>query len=471
MPCGGFRPRALRKCFVTQTIANPTETSSPASPTGAAVQLNAFQLLMHRWGQLGAYNAGQVMQVSGDADAARWQSAIEATIQELGLGIPHFGPALEEVRFSPVPAIPVEAVTTDFETYINHELNRPFAPTELPIRFAVLARTDDTHYLGAFYDHWIADSRAMRELMRRIFARYQHPGAAIALPRLTLAAPPFRALFGRHLGWSRLWAMARESLRNMRRHTYAYRINLIDPLNFESRCLYVALPPGLIQKLHARAKAQHASVNDAFLAVLGHVMGNFTAGLRYAGKRRHGRRRDQVSLGTIVDIRDAATVPLDNVFGLYLSNYTTILTHPEKQPLPTLFEQIGRATRRVKASFGSVRATASMEMARYCWDRFGTPRQKSKMFVNHVPVTAGTSNVNLTGSWIDQPLVPGGHVPTVLDYIRISPTGPLLPLAFTLTTIRESLSLCMTYRTTAFTPAQGQELMERFIQGLQDAVA
>ncbi len=460
----------LWELLVTQIAASPVESlaSATAGTVEASVHLNAFQLLMHGWSQLGAYNAGQVMHISGNADMHRWQNAVEATIHELGLGVPEFGPGWDEVRFSPVESIVIERVQTDFQTHISQEINRRFERTELPIRFWVMDRADGTHYLGASYDHWIADSRAMRNLMQRIFVRYQSPDAPAQLPRLTLQAPPFTTLFRRHLGLWRLWASAREGIRNMRRHMFCHRMNLADPLNFTSRCLYLNLPAGLINKIYQHAKARNASVNDVFLAVLGRVLGNYTASDRYLRKRRHGRRRDRLSLGTIVDIRDAASQPMDNVFGLYLSSYVTILTQPEKTPPDRLLEIIAKATRKVKARFGSVKAFAALEVARFWWDTYGNAKWKSQMFHKHVPVVAGTSNVNMTGSWTDQPRDANSDAPYVLDYIRISPAGPLLPLVFTLTTIRDQLSLCMTYRTTAFTPQHAQELVQKFVQGLQD---
>ena len=36
-----------------------------------------------------------------------------------------------------------------------------------------LGEGEETHLFGAVYDHWIADSRAMREFMQRVFVRYQ----------------------------------------------------------------------------------------------------------------------------------------------------------------------------------------------------------------------------------------------------------------------------------------------------------
>jgi len=55
----------------------------------------------------------------------------------------------------------------------------------------------------------------------------------------------------------------------------------------------------------------------------------------------------------------------------------------------------------------------------------------------------------------------------VLDYLRISPSGPLSPLVFTLTTIGQRLSLCVTYRTTSFREDQLHQVVEDFIQRLQ----
>jgi hypothetical protein len=54
----------------------------------------------------------------------------------------------------------------------------------------------------------------------------------------------------------------------------------------------------------------------------------------------------------------------------------------------------------------------------------------------------------------------------VRDYIRISPTGPLIPLVFTLTTIRERLSLCVTFRTTAFSEGEVARIADDFVRRL-----
>jgi hypothetical protein len=65
----------------------------------------------------------------------------------------------------------------------------------------------------------------------------------------------------------------------------------------------------------------------------------------------------------------------------------------------------------------------------------------------------------------------GDTRPQILDYLRISPTGPLIPLVFTLTTIRDRLSLCVTYRTTSFHEEKLLEVVEDFLQRLEAVAA
>jgi len=453
---------------VTQTAPIPAAAPHTATPpelraAPRTVRLNAFQVLMRRWTALAPYNAGQMMHVTGEPDIDRWRAAAESIIGELGLGIPRFS-GRDAVTFQTVPFVAVERTTADPTALFNEELNRAFAAGEMPIRFFVLRSEPGTHHFAAVYDHWIADSRAMRELMQRIFARYQ-AAEAPALPALQLECPPFNRLFRKYVGWLPRSAAMRQSFYNVVRHRRACRINLPNALDFTARVIHRQLPDGLIQRLHRHAKAHGGSVNDVFLAVLGQTMGEHTSPTRYRRRTRFYRlRRERVGLGTIVDIRDAAAEPLDNVFGLYLSSYTVTLARPEKRPLDELVEELAILTRRIKRKRTAVRSFQAFAMARWWWDFFREKRYQALFFQKTVPVAAGISNVNMTGCWAD----PQAHAaaepehPMVLDYVRISPTGPLLPLVFTLTTIGQRLSLCVTYRTTAFATEEAEALVADF---------
>jgi hypothetical protein len=475
--------------------------TEPAAPTGPVVRLNAFQVLMRRWSRLHPYNAGQVMRVSGTGDRDRWKAAIEGVIGELGLGKPRFTDGERAVQYVPVADIPIDHSSQDLESFFNEELNRPFAAGDLPIRFCILPADDGdgigaggpSHYLAAVYDHWIADSRAMRELMHRLFDRYRNgrrddaapPSSADGLPPLTVAAPPFSKLYRQHIGWLTRLAAMRESLKNIWHHRHAYRLNLVDPLDFTSRFIYRQLPDALIDKLYRFAKARGASVNDLFIAVIAQTTGAYTADDRLGRRKKplHFARR-QVGIGTIVDIRDAASEPLDRVFNLYLSSYTVCLDNPEKRAVADVTQEVAARTSRLKKSYASVKSFWALVMARFWYDLYDSPRFRATLLHKTVPVVAGISNVNMTGSWVDPaparaaeaaPPLPADRagdddMPQILDYLRISPTGPLIPLVFTLTTIRGRLSLCATYRTTTFSEERFLRVVHDFIQRLQEVV-
>jgi hypothetical protein len=81
----------------------------------------------------------------------------------------------------------------------------------------------------------------------------------------------------------------------------------------------------------------------------------------------------------------------------------------------------------------------------------------------------------MTGTWADaskaaRDAAAGGDEPRVLDYLRISPVGPLIPVVFTLTTIGGRLSLCVTYRTTAFHADRLSSLVDDFVERLENVV-
>jgi NRPS condensation-like uncharacterized protein len=465
---------------VTQVAPTPSlDNAAPArrAPASPAVHLNPFQLLMRRWDGLHPYNAGQVMEVSGAVDRDRWKAAIESTLADMGLGVPRFSRKDRIAHFTAPAEISVDQSAESLQTFFNEELNRPFAAGDVPIRFCTLpgssgpsdAGPDASHYLAAVYDHWIADSRGMRELMARIFERYQHPERPSRLAPLTLEAPPFAALFRQHTGRLTKTRAIRESLKNVWRQRHGFRVNIADPLDFTSRFQISRLPDGLIDSVYRFSKATGASVNDAFLAALGQTMGDCTHHERTTRRRKFFHfRRQQIGLGTIVDIRDAAAQPLDRVFNLYLSSYTVLLTNAEKRSGEELTREIAQQTAQLKKSFATVKGFWALAMARFWWDLYASNRYRSQLLHKTVPVVAGISNVNMTHSWVDAGDADAQDptTPRCLDYIRISPTGPLLPLVFTLTTLRNRLTLCITYRTTSFTDQEASKLAEDFTRRL-----
>jgi hypothetical protein len=77
-------------------------------------------------------------------------------------------------------------------------------------------------------------------------------------------------------------------------------------------------------------------------------------------------------------------------------------------------------------------------------------------------MAGGISNVNLSRDW------PGKYHPgALLDYVRISPSGPLLPLVFTPTTLGTRLNFGLTCRESVIPRSEATRLAQMFINRLE----
>ena len=141
-----------------------------------------------------------------------------------------------------------------------------------------------------------------------------------------------------------------------------------------------------------------------------------------------------------------------------------------------LTRAVSAETSRIKRTMETVKGYWALVMARFWYDLYDSQRFRASLLHKTVPVVAGISNVNMTNSWVDSAApdratgsasASVSDAPRVLDYVRISPAGPLIPLVFTLTTIRGRLSVCVTYRTVAFHADKLSSLVDDFVERLE----
>ena len=89
------------------------------------------------------------------------------------------------------------------------------------------------------------------------------------------------------------------------------------------------------------------------------------------------------------------------------------------------------------------------------------PRGVDQFYRKRVPLAGGVSNVNLNGSW------PQRYQPApLLDYVRVSPPGPMMPLVFTPTTLGKRLNFGLTCRTSVVPPARAEAMSGTFAERL-----
>ena len=414
----------------------------------ASVPLNVFQQLMRRWDAVHPYNAAQAIRLRGPADLPRleaaWQSALSAT----GLGAVAF--AGRRYRFEPAgqPA-GVRQCAASLAEHVSAELNRPFAdPAEPPLRPFVLPADDvdgePTHYAGVVYQHWLADSAAIRLLMGEWFARAFAPQAADGRP-LRLPGDDYgRAVCGGRDAVDVLGGL----LASARRHCRLRRVQKVASRNLSDRATRFALvpaEPGLITSVRAAAAARGVKVNDLFLATLAE------ASAAHVPLQRRPRRTD-VAVGSIVDLRPLSRVDLSRTFGLYLG-FTNVAAGPaELRDFEQLVRTIATQTRQQKAA-GVAGASLTWMSAALLLGRLGKPDELYHFYRKELPLAAGISNVDLTPTWVGR-----DRTGRVLDYVRVSPTGPMAPLAMTTTTLGDRFHLGLTYRTGLIDPARAAEI-------------
>ena len=420
---------------------------------------------MWRWRSLCPYNVGHVVKIEGAADLPRWREAVAHTIRETGLGIPHVrGDAAE---FTPPDEIAVGIFSGGIDEKIAAEMNRAFAPDELPVRFFVGENADGTYWFVAFFDHWIADSKSFRALMHHILRRYQLP-AAPPLPPLKLDAKTLRGHFG--FGASYFFRALDTCIRDMRNLRSVYRMPLGDPLDFQYGFHRVTVRDGLIDAVRASAKKIGCTVNDIFIAAAAQAVGKPTAEARDSVcKRKFRAVRDRVSIGTAVDIRPLACSDDGDSLGLLVSYFAVAIARPEKTALRDVCAQVATETCAAKSRDRLLHALLNFTLARIFWDRVAKPRTRALLCHRVLPVTLAISNENFTGSWIDAHLDAAGEVPRILDYFRVPPVGPLSPVVVMPTTARGRLTLTVGWRTTAFGRGQIECITADFLRALENA--
>ena len=97
----------------------------------------------------------------------------------------------------------------------------------------------------------------------------------------------------------------------------------------------------------------------------------------------------------------------------------------------------------------------------YAQGRFLPPRKLAAFYRNYMPFSGGISNVNMHNSWPSR-----YHPAPLLDYIRVAPSGPMVPLVIAVTTLGSRFTFTLTRRTSLVDHNGGQALARTFIDEL-----
>jgi hypothetical protein len=362
------------------------------------------------------------------------------------------GPEATEVELLGGSGLPENRLAA----HLTRELNRPFArPRCQPFRFGVVDAGPHSHYVSLTYDHWTADSVGARLLMRHVLGRYLKLEIPENETAMDLYPGTYREMFRDRLRGARLALPALRSLwtwldnRSVRRVAYA-SVGQMD-IGYAAQ----AVQAGTVEKVRRFARANEASVNDVFLAILTRAMANFLP------RRSSKGGEAPLALGNIVDTRGDAGEDLSESLGTFLGYFVVRVAGDRSIGLAELTRQIAAATRIEKQQRRYLDSAVGFGISGAVWPHL---RRNSRVhFARRAqPLTAGVSNVYLRGTWIDQ--YGAGRI---LDVRRAVSNGPTLPIVISPTTLGENMNVAVTYRLTGFSQAKIEGIVQSFVEQLE----
>jgi len=398
--------------------------------------LNLFQRLMRQWDHLHPYNAAQILKLTGQANPIHLQQSWHETLTTLRLN-----------PTNDVAILPPDHSLTEF---LSTQLNLPFSHTPSPFPPFLLPQNDH-HYAGIVYHHFAADSVSIRMLLREWFLRTHAPDHARHAP-FRHAAHGYNSPLGPdRANWSPGGAIL-STLRWAARNRHVARVeNKKAFADFNCRFSLHDLGPDLVTPLLACARRHRATLNDLFLAVTAQVCDRHVP-------IRKSPRRPNLALGTIVDLRPYARCDLSDTFGLHLGFTSTTCTPHDLANFPQLLRAIAKQSKFDKQTrvplFSPIRMLAGLAVG-----KLYRHKKLVEFYRKRLPLAGGISNINLNRAWPAK-----FHPHPLLDYIRVSPTGPMMPVVFTPTTLGQNLNLGLTYRPSLIPEDRAQQMATDFIQ-------
>lgn len=420
--------------------------------------LNIFQRCIREWDQAHPYNAAQVLCLQGTPDLAAIRQTWNHTLAALGLGVARV--IGRRFRYEAPPPQEVARVGADvgLEQFISREMNRPFeelaggagqGSATMPFR-PFVAPGAGSYHLGLFYQHWVADSVAIRMLLREWFCRLLDPAHAGTHP-LHVPQGGYWRYFGPRRGGWRLASGAAAVLSSMKQFRNARRI-AEDSGPHHVACSRHQLPEGMVATLLEVARRRQVTLNDLFLAALARACDEHGAAPRHSPH--------DLALGTIVDLRAHCAEDLDNTFGLFLGFTSVAVPAALLRDPDGLLTAIARQNTRHKETRAAQVSMLRMA-AGYVQGKCLSPRRLAAFYRNYMPFSGGVSNVNMNRTWPAQ-----YHPAPLLDYFRVAPTGPMVPVVIAATTLGQRLTFTLTRRASLVDDASAAELAQTFIEEL-----
>jgi hypothetical protein len=177
--------------------------------------------------------------------------------------------------------------------------------------------------------------------------------------------------------------------------------------------------------------------------------------------RRAVRQQQRLSLGTIVDTRAEAQEDLSDSLGAFLGYYLVQVAADKTMSLAEATRRIAFATGPIKTQRAYLDSLVSTKIASELWP-YLSEKVKPFFMRRAIPMTAGVSNVVVRDGWMER-----CGAGCISEDIRGVPTGPILPLVLSPTTLGEQMNVGVTYRIAGFPRQKIDGVMEIFMNQIE----
>jgi NRPS condensation-like uncharacterized protein len=423
-------------------------------------KLNIFQRMILIWNEIQPYNAVHVVKIPKPLEITRLSKIIKDHLENCGLTnleidytkkTYHYHGGSADIKVKNI------GVSHNYLAFLSEEiqnqLNIRFTGQKkiIPFRFFTLSEKD-SFYFGLVYFHLIAGAESIVHIIKNIMHSYISEKESPSYPKLNLY-PAQQVTFLMSLKFF-IWGILTlpshiSDIRKSCRPKYS------DINDNNIAFLYYRIEPPKFNTLTEAAKKWGVTLNDMFLAIL------LKSVAPLADKRKFARRRNKISIASIINIREDLSVENPEDLGVFLSAFSISHIVPDKILLEQLVKNINKQTNKIKKYNLYMRSLFEMWSALVLISSFFKKRRK-KFYSKYYPLWGGITNINLNALWKQQ----DGKMP--VDYFRAVSTGPAAPLIFSFTTVNSVLNAGVSYRTTVFSESDIKKVITEFLNQINN---
>jgi hypothetical protein len=178
-------------------------------------------------------------------------------------------------------------------------------------------------------------------------------------------------------------------------------------------------------------------------------------------ERERQPRRRELAVASIVNIRDDFGAAARAALSPFLASFRVAHSVPAGIGLRELVQAVHAETARVKAQRLDLLSLLALGFSALLWP-FLSPDRRARFYVKYHPAWAGVTTLNVNALWGK-----GDGRDVRFDYLRAAPTGPLCPMVFAVTTVRDVLHVGLSYRTALFSEAAIDVVASEFVRCIE----